>query len=123
MEHDTKTMDNLINYLHSKTSFYASVKPNDDALRKENVAMMLSMLSEEVDVSEFDPHNFGIGNNELRYFSIDTEGNPIFESNNVHDWERGEDAYMVLTWEDLSDYEKPAIEDVLKQIVKQKLAA
>lgn len=85
--------------------------------------MMLSILSEEIDISEFDQHNFGIGCNELRYFSIDTEGNPIFESNNVHDWERGEDAYMVYAWEDLTDYEKPAIEEVLKQIVKQKLVA
>lgn len=113
----------LRKYLDSHTSYAAGVEKEIDALRKNNVVMMLSMLSEEVDVSEFDPHNFGIGYDELRYLSIDSEGNPIFESNNTHDWERGENAYKVYAWEDLTDYEKPAIEDVLKQIVKQKLAA
>lgn len=113
----------LSKYLHSETSFNAGVKPEVDTLRKKNVLMMLSLLSEEVDVCEFDPQNFGIGYNELRYFSIDSEGNPVFESNNVHDWERGDDAYKIFVWEDLTDYEKPAIEHILKQIVKQKLAA
>lgn len=114
---------NLRRYLDSSTSYAAGVEKEIDALRKSNVIMMLSLLSGEVDVCEYNPHNFGIGYDELRYFSIDTEGKPIFESNNVHDWERGEDAYKVYAWEDLTDYEKPAIEDILKQIVKQKLAA
>lgn len=30
---------------------------------------------------------------------------------------------MTFAWEELTDYEKPAIEDILKQIVKQKLVA
>ena len=119
---DIKVTANLTKYLNSETSFVGGVDSKIDTLRKENVTMMLSLLSEGVDVSEFDPHNFGIGYNELRYFSIDSEGNPFFESNNVHDWERGEDAYKVFVWEDLTDYEKPAIEDILKQIVKQKFA-
>lgn len=119
----TETITLLKEYLDSCTSFAVGVENDVDALRKKNVVMMLSLLSEEVDVSEFDPHNFGVGYNELRYFSIDSEGNPLFESNNVHDWNRGEDAYKVFVWEDLTDFEKPAIEEVLKQIVKQKLVA
>lgn len=118
-----KLTTDLRKYLDSTTSFAGGVEKEIDALRKSNVAMMLSLLSEEVDVSEFDPHNFGIGYNELRHFSIDAEGNLLFESNNVHNWERGEDAYKVYAWEDLTDYEKPALEDILKQIVKQKLVA
>ena len=112
----------LRKYLDSSTSYATDVK-EIDALRKSNVVMMLSLLSDEVDVSEYDHYKFGIGYNELRYFSIDSEGNPLFESNNVHDWKRGEDTYKVFAWEDLTDYEKPAIEDVLKQIVRQKLVA
>lgn len=113
---------NFIKYVHSETTFDYGVCSKSDNVRKENVVVMLSLLSKEIDVSEFDPYNFGVGNNELRYFSIDSEGNPLFESNNVHDWARGEDAYKVFAWEELTDYEKPAIEDVLKQIVKQNLA-
>ncbi|MBQ0073800.1 MAG: hypothetical protein KBT34_06365 [Prevotella sp.] len=118
-----KLATDIRKYLDSTTLFAGGVEKEIDAFRKSNVTMMLSLLSKEVDVSEFDPHNFGIGYNELRYLSIDTEGNPLFESNNVHDWERGEDSYKVFAWEDLTDYEKPALEDILKQIVKQKLAA
>lgn len=105
--------------LDSSTSYVAERK---DILCKNNVAMMLSLLSDEVDVNEFDPHNFGVGYNELRYFSIDSIGNPVFESNNTRDLEHGEDAYKTFVWEDLSDYEKTAIEDILKQILKQKIA-
>ena len=94
---------NLVKYLCSDTSFTVGVEPEADVLRKENVVLMLLLLSEEVDVSEFDPHNFGIGYSELRYFSIDSKGNPLFESNNVHDWEKGEDAYKVFAWEELTD--------------------
>lgn len=119
---DIKLTASLTKYLDSDTSFTPESNPKVDAMRKENVVMMLSLLSEEVDVSEFYPHNFGIGYNELRHFSFDPKGNPLFESNNVHDWERGEDAYRIFVWEELTDYEKPAIEDILKQIVKQKLA-
>lgn len=118
-----KLTTDLRKYLDSATSFAGGVEKEIDAFRKSNVTMMLSLLSKEVDVSEFDSHNFGIGNNELRHFSIDSEGNPLFESNNVHDLERGEDAYKVYAWEDLTDYEKPAIEDILKQMVKHKLTA
>lgn len=115
--------NDLRKYLDSSTYYVAGVDKEIDTLRKSNVVMLLSLLSGEVDVSEYDPYNFGIGYDELRHFSIDTEGNPVFESNNVHDWDRGEDAYKVYVWEDLTDYEKPAIEDILKQIVKHKLVA
>ncbi len=113
----------LKKYLDDSTSYAAGVENEIDALRKKNVAVMLSLLSNEVDISEFDPKNFGIGYNELRFFSIDSTGNPVFESNNIHDSEGGEDVYCTFVWEELSDYEKPAIEEILKQIVKKKLAA
>lgn len=113
----------LKKYLDDSTSYAAGVEKEIDALRKNNVAQMLSLLSNEVDVSEFDPLNFGIGYNELRYLSIDSNGNPVFESNNVRDLKGNEDEYRTFTWEELTDYEKSAIEDILKQIVKQILAA
>lgn len=113
----------FMQYLDSCTSYAAGVEGETDALRKSNVVTMLSLLSDEVDVCEFNPHNFGIGHNELRYFSVDAEGKPKFESNNTRTPEGGEDAFMTFAWEELTDYEKPAIEDILKQIVKQKLVA
>ena len=113
-----ETVD-LISYLDSSCSFAAIADPSIDIRCKRNVIMMLLLLSKEIDISEYDPYNFVIGYNELRYFSINSDGNPIFESNNTHDWDRGEDAYRVFTWEELTDYEKIAVEDVLKQIVKR----
>lgn len=48
----------------------------------------------------------GVGYNELRYCSFDENGQLTFESNNVHDYECGEDCYKIFTWEELTDYEK-----------------
>lgn len=116
--HPDNGFEDFMKYLSSYTSFAAGVSEEVDTKRKANVAMMISLFSEEIDVSAFDVYNFGIGYNELRYFSNDSDGNPLFESNNVHDWERGEDKFKIFEWEELTDYEKPAIEDILKQIIK-----
>lgn len=86
---------------------------------KEYIVSMLKSFKNEIDVSNYDPHNCGIGCNELRYWSLDAHGEPQFESNNVHNWKQGEDTYAVFHWDDLSDYEMTEISRILDEMLQQ----
>ncbi len=69
------------------------------------IKIIINFKGEDIDICEYygDP---GIGYNELRYFFVDDNNNPIFESNNVHEYELGEDIYKKFQWQELSNYEK-----------------
>lgn len=84
---------------------------------KEHIVSMLRSFKSEIDVSNYDPYNYGVGCNELRYWSLDASGEPQFESNNVHNWNCGEDVYAVYHWNDLSDYEAIEIERILADMM------
>ena len=65
---------------------------------KETLRNLLEESGEVIDLCEYFPDLLGgIGYNELRYFSIDENGEIEAESNNVHDTEKGEDCYMSFT--------------------------
>lgn len=83
---------------------------------KQHVTRMLHFLNTEIDVSAYDATNYGIGYNELRYLSVNCSGQLYFESNNIHDWTKGEDVYKKFTWQELTDYEKKTIECTLQDI-------
>lgn len=85
---------------------------------KQHVTRMLYFLNTEIDVSAHNETNHGIGYNELRYLSVNKNGKLYFESNNIHDWSQGEDVYKIFTWDELTDYEKEAIECTLQDICR-----
>lgn len=73
----------------------------------------------EIDICELciDYPN-GIGYNELRYCWVDENLELIVESNNVHDWTKGDDEYMKFHWHELTDYEKETLYKTVLAIVK-----
>lgn len=77
------------------------------------VAHCIKKRNEELDVCDSAAYPYGIGYNELRFIGLDSCGKPYFESNNIHDWERGDDVYCQFHWCDLSAYEREAIVDFL----------
>lgn len=85
---------------------------------KQRVIRMLHFLNAEIDVSAYDETNYGIGYNELRYLYVNKNGKLCFESNNIHDWSKGEDVYKIFTWNELTDYEKETIECTLQDICR-----
>ena len=77
---------------------------------KETLRNLMEDSGEVIDLCEYFPDLLGgIGYDELRYFSIDENGEIEAESNNVHDTEKGEDCYMSFVWEEMSDFEKAEI--------------
>lgn len=98
---------------------YSELDNKRDEKRKLRVKKMLSLYNEDIDVCEYFPYRNGIGYNELRFLFLDSESIPSFESNNVHEWEKGEDVYKVFSWEEISPYEKAEVEDILTMITEQ----
>ena len=78
--------------------------------RKAFVAGILSQYGEEIDICDYaEPFPHGIGYNELRFLGLGGDGEPYFESQNVHDTARGMDEYKRYNWQELTDYEKEAV--------------
>lgn len=65
----------------------------------------------EIDICEeheqYFPH--GIGYRELRFCVVDDNNHLVVESNNEHDYEKGEDCYQRYGWDELTDYEKETL--------------
>lgn len=75
---------------------------------------------QEIDICELcADFPLGIGYNELRYCWIDEDNNLVLESNNVHDWTKGEDVYKKYYWNELTDYEKDALYKIFLTIGKE----
>lgn len=71
-------------------------------------------FKDEVDICDLYKYRIGgIGYNELRYCSIDKDGELAFESNNVHDYKRGDTCYKIFRWKELTDYEMYTLYEVL----------
>ncbi|MDO4497803.1 MAG: hypothetical protein Q4B58_08260 [Bacteroidales bacterium] len=78
---------------------------------KDVIKAHIERTGEDVDVCELKGFvRPGIGYNELRYIMIEEDGELGFESNLVHDWERGDDTYRVFHWHELSTYEREMME-------------
>lgn len=86
-------------------------------ISKEAFVSLLQRIDKEIDICEYDEYPHGIGYNELRYVGLDDYSNPYFESNNVHDWDRGDDEYMKFKWEELTTYERESVCHFISSIV------
>lgn len=74
----------------------------------------------EIDICELcTDYPNGIGYNELRYCWVDENLELIVESNNVHDWTKGDDEYMKFHWNELSDYEQETLYTIIPIIAKE----
>lgn len=88
-----------------------------EAKVKSLIQSITQTLDTDIDICVFNPYIAGIGYDELRYFYISPRGEAAFESNNVHDIESdSDDDYKVFAWDELSDYEKQTIHDILLYI-------
>lgn len=84
-----------------------------DMGQKEIIVSAVRNMGGDIDLCE---HGAMVGENELRYVWLNQDNELCFESNNVHDYERGEDAYLFYRWHELTDWEKAEMRRIFSEI-------